>query len=176
MDATEREQILKLLAQTRETFIAATTGISDEQARIRPAPDQWSVLDCAEHVAIAEFGMLNILATNLTPAPPSGDRGREEIFLRGSADRTRKFNAPERAHPPGRFPSLVAALHQFHENHARIIEFVEHCDKDMRAHSISHPAVGPVTGQEFLILMAPHPARHAEQIREVRQTIGFVAR
>lgn len=175
MDANDRDQILKLLAQTRETFIAATAGITDEQSRIRPASDQWSVLDCAEHVAIAEFGMLNMLGTNLVPAKPSGDSGREEFFLQSATNRTKKFSAPERAHPKGRFPTLAAALSQFQQNRSRTIEFIEHCDKDMRAHSITHPAVGPVTGQEFLILMAAHPARHAVQIREVRQTLSLAS-
>jgi hypothetical protein len=31
----------------------------------------------------------------------------------------------------------------------------------------------PLTGQEFLIILALHPARHAEQIREVRRTLGL---
>lgn len=173
MDALDREHILKLLADSRDALVAAASGVSDEQSRIRPTPDQWSVLDCVEHVAVAENGMFTMLSANLAPCQPSGDRGREEIFLRGSADRTRKFNAPERAHPSGRFPSLAAALSQFQQNRARTIAYVEHCDKDMRAHSISHPVVGPVTGQEFLILLAAHPARHAEQIREVRQILGL---
>jgi uncharacterized damage-inducible protein DinB len=173
MDPNDREQILKLLADSRDALVRASANISDEQSRVRPAPDQWSVLDCAEHVAIAEFGMLNILATNLTPATPSGGRGREEVFLQSSTNRTRKFSVPDRAHPKGRFPTLAAALDQFQQSRARTLEYVEHCDKDMRAHSIAHPAVGPVTGQEFLILMATHPARHAEQIREVRQILGL---
>ncbi|MGH9713806.1 MAG: DinB family protein [Candidatus Acidiferrales bacterium] len=176
MHPNDREQILKLLVESRDALIRAAAGVSDEQSRIRPAPDRWSVLDCVEHVAAAENGMFTMLTTMLTPALPSSDHGREETFLRGSADRTRKFNAPERAHPKGRFPSLAAALEQFQQNRARTVEYVEHCDKDMRAHSIPHPVVGPVTGQEFLILLAAHPARHAGQIREVRQTLGFVVR
>ena len=173
MDATDRQQILKLLAESREALLSAAANVSEEKARVRPAPDQWSVLDCVEHVAITEHFMLTIIATKLTPAPPSGDRGREELFLREVASRSRKISAPDRAHPTGRFPTLAAALEQFNQSRARSIDFVEHCDKDLRAHTAPHPLFGPITGQEYLIILALHPARHAAQIREVRSTLGL---
>ncbi len=173
MDALDREQILKLLAESRKALFAAAANVSEEKARVRPAPDQWSVLDCVEHVAITEHFMFTIIATKLTPAPPSGDRGREELFLREVANRSRKVSAPERAHPTGRFPTLAAALEQFSQSRARSIDFVEHCDKDLRAHTAPHPLFGPITGQEYLIILALHPARHAAQIREVRSTLGL---
>jgi hypothetical protein len=173
MDATDRELILKLLTESREAFLASAAGLTDEQAKLCPAPDQWSVLDCVEHVAITEHFMFTIIATKLTPAPPFGDRGREEVFLREVANRSRKVSAPERAHPTGRFPTLAAALEQFNQSRARSIDYVEHCDKDLRAHTGPHPLFGPITGQEYLVILALHPARHAAQIREVRESLGL---
>jgi hypothetical protein len=173
MDAPDRKQILQLLADSREALFASVANVSEEKARIRPAPDQWSVLDCVEHVAITEHFMLTTISTKLAPAPPFGDHGREEFFLREVANRARKIGAPDRAHPTGRFPTLAAALEQFKQSRARSIEFVEHCDKDLRAHTGPHPLFGPITGQEYLIILALHPARHAAQIREVRSELGF---
>jgi hypothetical protein len=170
VDAPDREQILKLLAESRDALLDSVAGLSDEQSRICPAPDRWSVLGIVEHVAIAEHFLFTTIATNLAPAPPSGDRGREEFFLREVTNRTRKISAPDRAYPTGRFPTLAAALEQFNQSRARSIGYVEHCDKDLRAHTAPHPLFGPLTGQEYLIILALHPARHAAQIREVRQT------
>jgi uncharacterized damage-inducible protein DinB len=176
MDAREREQILKLLAESRDAFLSAAANISDEHAHIRPAPDQWSVLDCVEHVAITDHFMLTVITTRLAPAPPSGDRSREEFLLRELTNRAKKINAPDRAHPTGRFPTLAAAIEQFSQSRARGIQFVEHCDKDLRAHTASHPLFGPISGQEYLIILALHPARHAAQIREVRQILDLTSR
>ena len=173
MDKSDRVQLLKMLAESREALFAAAANISDEQARIRPAPDQWSVLDCVEHVAIAEHFMLTTIAAKSAPAPPSGDRGREEFLLREIPNRAKKISAPERAHPTGRFPTLDAALEQFNQSRARTIDYVKHCDKDLRAHTAPHPLFGPITGQEYLIVIALHPARHAAQIREVRTALGL---
>ncbi|HYL68159.1 MAG TPA: DinB family protein [Candidatus Limnocylindria bacterium] len=176
MDTNDREQMLKMLAESREALFAAAASISDEQARIRPAPDQWSVLDCVEHVAIAEHFMLTTIATKSAPAPPPEDRAREELFLCEIVNRAKKISAPERAHPTGRFPTLAAALEQFNQSRARTIEYVKHCDKDLRAHTAPHIVFGPITVQEFLIVIALHPARHAAQIREVRETLGLASR
>jgi uncharacterized damage-inducible protein DinB len=173
MDAPDRNQILQLLAESREALCAAAANVSEEKARIRPAPDRWSVLDCVEHVAITEHFMLTTISTKLTPAPPSGDRAREELLLRELTNRTRKISAPDRARPTGRFPTLAAAIEQFNQSRARSIDFVEHCDKDLRAHTAPHPLFGPITCQEYLIILALHPARHAVQIREVRGELGF---
>jgi hypothetical protein len=173
MEASDRNQILKLLADSRETFLSSAAGVSDEQSRLRPAPDQWSVLDCAEHVAIVENFLYNSLTTGLTPAPPPSDGSREQMILQRATDRSMKFTAPERAQPKGRFPSLAAALEKFQENRARTIDYIEHCDKDLRAYSLPHPILGPISAHEFLIVLTLHAARHAGQIREVRQSLGL---
>ena len=173
MDKSDRAQILKLLAESRDALVSSAAGLSDEQAKIRPSPGRWSVLDCVEHVAITDHFMFTVITTQLAPAPPSGDRSREELFLREVTNRARKVGAPERARPTGRFPTLDAALEHFNQSRARSIHFVEHCNKDLRAHTAPHPLFGPITGQEYLIVLALHPARHAAQIREVRTALGL---
>jgi uncharacterized damage-inducible protein DinB len=173
MEAGDRNQVLKLLAESRDALCAAAAGVSDEQSRMRPAPDCWSVLDCVEHVAITEHFMFTTIATNSAPAPPSGDRTREELFLREIPNRAKKIAAPERAHPKGRFPTLAVALEQFNQSRARTIDYVVHCEKDLRAHTAPHILFGTITIQEFLLVIALHPARHAAQIREVRQSLGM---
>jgi hypothetical protein len=117
--------------------------------------------------------MLTTIATKSAPVPPSGDRAREELFLRDIPNRAKKVAAPERAHPTGRFPTLASALEQFNQSRARTIDFVAHCDKDLRAHTAPHIVFGPITVQEFLIVIALHPARHAAQIREVREALAL---
>jgi uncharacterized damage-inducible protein DinB len=173
MEADDRNQMLKLLAESRDALCAAAANVSEDEARIRPAPDKWSVLDCVEHVAITEYFMFTTIATKSAPAPPSGDRSREELFLRQIPSRANKINAPERPHPAGRFPTLAAALDQFNQIRARTIDYVEHCEKDLRAHTAPHIVFGTITVQEFLLVIALHPTRHAAQILEVRQSLGL---
>jgi DinB superfamily len=80
--------------------------------------------------------------------------------------------APERAHPKGRFSSLEAALQQFLENRARTIEFVRNCQDDLRCRLIQHP-VGVLNGQDCLLLLSHHSARHIGQINELKAEPAF---
>ena len=173
MDAKDRELILNLLAESHEALCSSTAGISDEQAKIRPAPGRWSILECVEHVGFVEDALFNRFTTQMVPTTPSGDRSREEVVLRVAPDRTRKFEAPEQAQPKGRFTSLDDALDYFKKSRARTIAHFEQCDLDLRAFTLLHPVVGPTTAQEFAIIIALHPARHAKQIREVREALSI---
>jgi len=75
--------------------------------------------------------------------------------------------------PTGRFATLTDAVARFRELRAHTIEFVAACRADLRDVEVPHPIGGLVTGQECLALLAIHPARHAAQIREVREALGL---
>src|SRR5437899_1097235 len=43
MTAEERAQALKWLEQSRQEFLAAIDGVSEQQWKWKPSPDRWSV-------------------------------------------------------------------------------------------------------------------------------------
>jgi hypothetical protein len=173
MNPADRSQMLQMLAESRDQLVDATAGISNEQSKMRPAPDRWSILECVEHVGRAENGMFGMLTTQMVPLGVAADRSREDRLIRGAVDRSQRVMAPDRAHPVGAFATLAEALNDFHEKRSRTIAYIEGYAEDLRSCSMQHPVVGPCTGHEFLILMALHPARHAGQIREVRASLGL---
>ena len=152
-------------------FVSALDGVSEAEAVWKPAPDRWSALECAEHVAVAEALMFRAVR-HPTPiaAPAPDDRSREERVRKGALapDRSRKGVAPEGTGPRGRFASLSEAVAQFVASRERAIRYVETCSEDLRSLSTMHPFVGRITCQECLWLLIGHPVRHAEQIREIR--------
>jgi hypothetical protein len=77
--------------------------------------------------------------------------------------------APELVRPSGRFASLAEAVEQFVSRRERTIQWVESCSEDLRGLSTLHPAAGQINCYECLWLLIGHPARHAEQIREIRE-------
>lgn len=162
-----------MLAEGTQSILDSVAGISEEQAKIRPAQDRWSVLDCLEHLILAENRMFELLTKESTPTGSPDDGRREGMFARGSTNRSRKFEAPEFAKPAGRFSSLAAAIEEFHCCRARTTDYVKHCADPLPSRATIHPAVGPVSCQELLIIMALHPARHALQIHEIRQSLGL---
>lgn len=172
MDAAERSSLVAQLRNTRDLFLQTVAGVSDGQATFKPGSDRWSILEIAEHLAIAEQGMYRLITTHCEPLDRAADRTREAGFL--NPDRSRRLEAPERVRPKGRYSSLLQALDQFIANRERTIDYVDTCEDDLRKRATNH-AVGRISCQECLMLLISHPARHVEQIREIKNSSGFPA-
>ena len=172
--AAENQRLATLLRESREHFLASFAGVSDADARVRPAENCWSVLDCVEHIAVAETGMLRLLQSPRRPRA-AGAPNREQIFLEHMGSRSRKVESPERGRPTGRFPGLAAASKQFEVSREAAIRFAEQNTEDLRATEVTHPhpLVGDVSAFEMLIIMAKHSDRHALQIEDVKAALGL---
>jgi DinB superfamily len=173
MDEHDRQRMLSALERTRDDFLTAVAGVSEHQARLKPSSDRWSILECAEHVVSAERGMFTAITQRSARLSFPNGHGREEGFLRFGADRSRRYTTAASLEPAGRIPTLAAAVAKFRELRANTIEFVERCNIDLRELEVEHPIGGYVTVQECLALLAVHPARHAAQIREIREALNL---
>ena len=171
MNPADRQQILRLIAESDAALVGAAAGVSNEDARRRPEPERWSVLECVEHVILGDDAMFARVSAHSTPGAPPGER-REELILRGMTNRERKFAAPDLARPTGRVSSLPEAIEVFRQRRARSTAYVEQYREDPRSRTTLHPGLGPTSCHEMFLALALHPARHALQIREVRLSLG----
>src|SRR5579862_3119795 len=169
MDDQERRLMLAKLRETREAFLTEVQGVSEDQARWKPGPERWSILECTEHVAVVERRMLGRITKECVPLAGGANRaGRDHEILAWGADRTKKLKAPEGAVPAARFSTLAEALSAFRTNRSETIAYIEGCQEDLRGRETTHPLLGLLTAQECLALLTIHPARHALQVREIR--------
>ena len=170
----DKARVVSDLETSRDAFRSSVTGLSEAQARFKPAPERWSVEEIVEHVAVAEHGMYRFISEihEVTTDPHAAESA---AALARTADRqTMPLPAPERVYPKRRFESLAGALAKFLENRERTIEFVKNCQEDLRLRLIKHP-VGLVNGQDCLSILTAHPMRHIEQINELKADPGFPA-
>ncbi len=168
----DRALCLADLIATRDAFQAAVSGLSDAQANFKPTPERWSVEEIVEHVTVAEHGMYRFIH-DLHEVSTDPHTAESAASLARSTDRVRHpLAAPERVHPKQRFANLHAALEKFLENRNRTIAFVEDCSDDLRLRLIQHP-LGLINGQDCLAVLINHPARHIEQIKELKADPAF---
>jgi hypothetical protein len=113
------------------------------------------------------------VTTKMAPEEAPADRSREQEIIRRATNRSQKIGAPETVRPGGKFATLSEALEHFERSRARTIQYVESCNSDLRAVAATHPVLGKATGQEFMLILALHPARHALQILELREALGL---
>lgn len=172
MDVAERSSLLEQLRAGLQTVLQSVSHLSDSQAKFKPAPDQWSIEDIIEHLAVTEHGMYRLITAHYEPLAEPADRGREEMFANLGRNRSKKMEAPERVRPRGRYDSLASALDQFRENRERTIAYIATCEDDLRTRATQH-LLGRMSCQECLMVLIAHPIRHAEQIREIQQAPGY---
>ncbi|MGP0075794.1 MAG: DinB family protein [Bryobacteraceae bacterium] len=171
MAPQERTEIVQNLERSREEFLAAVAGLTEAQAKARPDPERWSVLDCVEHVAFVEDRFFGWLEKAEKLDSPRRDREKEIRLMTMVPDRSVRVKAPEAVIPTGRFTTLEQAVAQFNARRTRSVQFAEEHTNDLYCLAAEHPRFGPVNGVELLIITAGHSRRHAEQIRETRAAL-----
>jgi hypothetical protein len=167
MTPIERADLLERLEAGRADLLASVKGMPDAEADVRPSPERWSAIGNIEHVALVETNLMRILL-DAPPGEIPATPGRELKFYEGLKNRARKVQAPERAHPKGEVHTVTEAIAKFEAARSITTAFVESCGHDPRRCSLQHPVLGPITGMECLFIVAAHPLRHADQIRELR--------
>lgn len=154
------------LESAREELILVVSGLSEEQARTRPAPDRWSVLECLEHVSFVERRFLGMVKASEAGTSAVRDAAKEAALATRVVDRSNKRNAPEAVHPTGKHASVAEALQDFNAARDETLQFASEQGANLLSRSASHPVLGPLNGVEALLLIAGHGRRHTAQMRE----------
>ena len=174
----DRDFAMSHLHSTRKLFLDSIANLTPEQWNFKPAPDRWSIAECAEHITVSEGviwdgiqKMLNGPAAS--PEMLAQTKGKDEKVVELVPDRSSKFKAPEALVPQHRWrtPEEVAAhFKQLRDAH---IAWVDTTEADLRDHAAPHPAMGPLDAYQWVLLMSAHTQRHVEQIDEVKADPKF---
>jgi hypothetical protein len=177
----ERAFLIEQMEMSKKAFLASIAGISEAQWTFKPAPNVWSVQECAEHIVLSETfiaGMAQqLLKTPAVARPEKSNAEFDHQLATMIQDRSHKATAPEPIDPAGRASSLTpeGAAKAFTEKRAQNEEYVKTTSDDLRTHVGPGP-VGPMDAYQVLILMATHTARHTAQIKEVQANANYPAK
>ncbi len=158
------------LASSEARLRELTNGLTPEQWHFREAPELWSVADNLEHLALFEgfiLGKINeALALPPEPSKKAAAIPKESLVLDLANTRDRKLQAREAVRPTGRWSDPAVLLNQLHEARSRTIAFAAETEADLRSHFFAHIAFGDIDCCQWLIVLAQHSFRHAQQIEE----------
>jgi hypothetical protein len=177
MTETERRFLLNELHSSEDGLLGAVEGLTQAQWTFKPAPDAWSIQECAEHLILAEDLIFNeaqkVLATapvsRLPNATPEGDLQVVEQM----EDRSKKAKAPKVLQPTDRFPTPESAAKEFRIRRDKTIAYVKSTNDPLRIHAGDGPAGPTADVYQFLLELAAHSARHTAQVREVQSAPGY---
>jgi uncharacterized damage-inducible protein DinB len=181
LNDAERAFLIEQMEMSKKAFLASISGISEAQWTFKPAPNVWSVQECAEHIVLSET-FISGLAQQLmkTPAVDRPEKSNAEFDHQLATmiqDRSHKATAPEPIDPAGRASTLTpeGAAKAFSEKRAQNEEYVKTTSDELRTHVGPGP-VGPMDAYQVLVLMATHTARHTAQIKEVQANANYPAK
>lgn len=162
-------RLIQRLEQSRDIYLDCLAGVDANEACWRSGAERWSILDCAEHVANVEHRIFRTLQKAPPISQPGSAANRDERIYRQVCSREQRVPAPEFVRPCGRYASVEQAAAAFAGNRERAIAFLKVYTADLRAIGAVHPLLGPCNGYEYALIMAGHPIRHADQVREIRE-------
>ena len=173
LSQSERDFAMSHLHATRKLFLDAVAGLTPEQWNFKPAPDRWSIAECAEHIAVSEdyiFGMIEnkIMKSPAQPEKRVEVKGKDEAVVKQVPDRSHKFQAPEPIAPKHRWSDPAEIVAHFKQSRDQHIAYVDKTQDDLRDHFADHPAMGTLDAYQWILLMSAHTERHTEQINEVK--------
>lgn len=169
----ERDRAVEYLKQTQKDFLAATEGLSDAQWKFKAAPDRWSIAETAEHIAVTEQTIWELVSGKIMKSPAAPEKaaeakGKDEIILTKVPNRSRKAQAPEALRPTGRWATRAALVKDFEAKRAQEIAYLAETKEDLRNHFEEHPALKTMDAYQWLIFNGAHCKRHTAQILEVK--------
>jgi len=174
----ERQKAMDLLIRSRQALLEAVEGVTEQQARWKPAPERWSILEYVEHLAVSDDALVALVGRSLqSPARPETDderRAREQKIRETPMPRGVN-RAPEMLKPSARFASLAEAVAEFLAARGRTMDFTLNTQEDLRSHFAPHTVLGPLDGYQWLVGNARHAESHAGHIREIRSLTDFPA-
>jgi hypothetical protein len=171
MTDAERTYLIEQLELSKKNMLASISGLTEAQWRFKPAPNVWSVAECAEHLVLAEDYLFassqEILKTPAVERPPSSNAQVDHALVAGVLDRSKKATAPEPITPAGgKYATPAEAAREFTTRRDKTIAYAKTTQDDLRIHAAPGP-LGTMDAYQFLLLVASHAGRHTLQIREV---------
>ena len=172
---SDQAALVAQLKRTEAKFMASVEGLSEAQWNYKPAPDRWSIAECAEHITAAEPFIRNLVAESTKSelaADAEGPTNKDSAILTAIVDRTKKFKAPEPLIPTNRFGTPAAAVAAFRKERAETIALAS-SGVDLRTHGAKHFAFGTLDSYGWFLFLSAHSERHTLQIEEVKATPGY---
>jgi hypothetical protein len=172
----ERSFLIEQLEKSKKDFLASIAGVTAAQWKFKPAPEVWSVAECAEHIILAEDYLLGaaqgMLKTPAVERPETSTAEQDKKIVVMIGDSSHKARDPEMIGPSAKFPTPADAAKEFTARRDKSLDYARTTTDELRVHASKGP-IGTMDAYQLLLLMAVHTGRHTDQIREVQANADY---
>jgi hypothetical protein len=172
----DRDALIKDLERSRTVFLEAIADVTtDAQWNYKPAPDRWSVGECAAHIIAAEeYFRQNVAAALKAPALPAAQQSTagDAMLTKMIRDRSQRFQAPAGLEPTGKVVPKAQAIKDFEATRAKTLAYVRTTQDPLREHGGGTPP-NITTAYQLVLMLSGHTERHTAQLLEVKASAGY---
>jgi len=172
------EEVVNYLDKTRTELQAAVDSVPSDARNQKPAPDQWSVAQVLDHVAIVHSRVAIAIAKWIAEAQAAGIGPETSsssllntIPSERILDRSRKVQAPEAILPDSDVDAETAWSKLEQAREKLRAAFLSGDGLALEEVVQPHPVLGPINIYQWTLFNGSHEARHALQIREIGKTL-----
>jgi hypothetical protein len=171
----DRDTLVTDLERSRAIFLEAIADVKTEaQWNYKPAPDRWSVAECAAHIIAAEEYFRQNVATALkSPAAAAANQAdRDATIAKMIRDRSQRFQAPTQLEPTGKVVPKPQAVADFNATRNKTLDYVRTTKDALRDHAAGTPP-NQTTAYQLMLMLSGHTERHTAQLLEVKASPGY---
>lgn len=173
---SDRAALVQDLERSRAAFLQAIADVRTEaQWNFKPAPDRWSVGECAAHlIAAEEYFRQNVAAALKNPPLPAAEQSeaRDAVIVKMIRDRSQRFQAPAGIEPTGKVVPKAESIAAFEATRARTLEYVKTTKDALREHGAG-TAPNITTAYQLILMLSGHTERHTAQLLEVKASPAY---
>jgi len=172
----DRDKLLQDLEHSRQVFLSAIADVKTEaQWNYKPAPDRWSVGECAAHIIAAEDyfrqGISDALKSPPLPAQQQSNAG-DAVIAKIVRDRSTKYKAPGPLEPAGKVKPKAESIADFEAARAKTLEYIRTTQDALREHGSGVPPQ-VTSAYQMVLMLSGHTERHTAQLLEVKASPGY---
>jgi hypothetical protein len=167
----ERQRLVAHFEMTESWLADESSHLSDAQLHFRATPTSWNVLDCVEHLDLAEANYWAMFKKAMAAPASKGESPSEDIDrIWYGIDRTERATTVASETPHAKFKTVEPALAEFRANRAAMLAYIKTTKDDLRHHQIPE---WDRDGYQWLLMVSAHAQRHILQIREIKHNQNF---
>ncbi len=170
-DPLDRRRLIAHFEMTESWLVDEVSNLSPAQLVFRPAPGEFSVLDCVHHLNLSEPGYWARYKKEIATKPTKEESPSEDIDrLWYGIDRTEHAKTPPAQVPDLKSADLAPVLAQFRAVRATMLQYVRTTQDDWRHHMVADWSRDTY---QWLLMISAHSQRHILQLREIKHHTSF---
>ncbi|WP_181347810.1 DinB family protein [Thalassobacillus sp. CUG 92003] len=158
------------LDEKRQELLDFVEELTNEEARIKPEENAWSILEVLEHLYLME----QLIVHQMSQAIKQGDKKNATSKpIHRATNRDYKVEAPGAVQPRGAFQALEDAKQGLKKSREATYFLIHNKDQDiLQNRTVPHPAFGEMDLEQWTEFIGWHELRHLDQIKEIKANVS----